>query len=119
MYIKKCISELKEEPEILVLDEYIPREEIWIEMLHYNKILFVVAPGSPKRKQWRILGIRKNMESFELRKNLPEDWGGKKDNELQKITGVSDAVFCHRKLFMAVADSKEGAIKLTKLAINH
>ena len=40
------------------------------------------------------------------------------DEEFEKITGVEGAVFCHRTLFMAVAKSKEGAIKLAKLALN-
>ena len=46
------------------------------------------------------------------------EWAGKKDEELQKITGVSDALFAHRKLFMAAAKSKEGALKLAKIALN-
>ena len=53
-----------------------------------------------------------------IRKPLPMEWAGKKDEELQKITGVSDALFAHRKLFMAAAKSKEGALKLAKLALN-
>ncbi len=51
------------------------------------------------------------------RKSLPFEWGGKKDEELQKITGVEDALFAHRKLFMASAKTKEGAIKLAEIAL--
>jgi uncharacterized UPF0160 family protein len=40
-----------------------------------------------------------------------------KDEELQKISGVSDATFCHRGLFLAGAKSKEGAIKLAEIAL--
>jgi len=36
---------------------------------------------------------------------------------LQKITGVSDAFFCHKGLFLAVTGSKESAIKLAELAL--
>ena len=39
------------------------------------------------------------------------------DETLQKVTGVEDAVFCHKGLFLAVAKSKEGAIKLAELAL--
>jgi uncharacterized UPF0160 family protein len=39
------------------------------------------------------------------------------NEELAQVTGVADAVFCHNKLFMAVAKSKEGAIKLAELAL--
>jgi uncharacterized UPF0160 family protein len=39
--------------------------------------------------------------------------------DLQKVTGISDATFCHRSLFYAVAKSKKGAIKLVELAIKN
>ena len=34
------------------------------------------------------------------------------------MTGVSDATFMHRKRWLASAKTKEGAIKLAKLALN-
>ena len=52
-----------------------------------------------------------------LGKPLPESWGGKQDEELAQATGVQDARFCHRGLFMITAKSKEGAIKLAELAL--
>ncbi len=45
--------------------------------------------------------------------------GGLRDEELQKITGVEDAVFCHKGLFLAVSKSKEGAVKLAELALSY
>jgi len=41
-----------------------------------------------------------------------------RDKELQKVTGVADAIFCHRSLFLAVVKSKEGAIKLAELTLS-
>ena len=35
-----------------------------------------------------------------------------------EITGVPDAVFVHSKRFMASAKSKEGALKLAKMALD-
>ena len=52
------------------------------------------------------------------RKDLPSEWAGLKDEELQRVTGVKDALFCHRALFMAAAKSKEGALKLAEIALN-
>ena len=52
------------------------------------------------------------------RKSFPVAWGGKIDKELQSVSGVLEAVFCHRGLFFAVAKSKEGAIKLAELALD-
>jgi uncharacterized UPF0160 family protein len=52
-----------------------------------------------------------------VRKPLPSSWAGKRDKELQEITGVEDALFAHRKRFMASAETKEGAIMLAKIAL--
>lgn len=117
MYINESIGRDLIHPQILVLDEYVPREEIWIEMVRHPEFLFVIAPGTPMKKMWRILGLRKDLTSFNLRKNLPEEWSGCRDEDFEKTSGISGAVFCHRKLFMAVAKSKEGAIELAKLAV--
>ena len=50
--------------------------------------------------------------------DLPEEWAGKFDGELAKITGVADSVFCHNKRYVVVAETKESAIKLALMALN-
>ena len=55
--------------------------------------------------------------TFKNRKDLPKSWAGLVDEELQKISGVPDAMFCHRGLFVANAKSREGAIKLAQIAV--
>jgi uncharacterized UPF0160 family protein len=96
---------------LIILNGHYP----WGEIIQsYSLPLYVV---SPKDDNWRLECVRKQKYSFENRKNLPESWGGLREEELQKITGVQDAIFCHRALFLAVAKSKEGAIKLAELAL--
>jgi len=53
--------------------------------------------------------------TFDSKKLMPVEWAGKKSEELSKITGVNDAVFCF-KSFSASVRSLEGAIKLAELA---
>jgi uncharacterized UPF0160 family protein len=55
--------------------------------------------------------------SFEGRLPLPVAWAGKRDQELAKITGVEDAVFCHPGRFVAGAASVNGAMRLAELAM--
>ena len=57
--------------------------------------------------------------SFETIKPFPKEWADLVNERLAKITNVKDAVFCHRGLFIAVAKSKEGAIRLTELALDN
>lgn len=80
--------------------------------------LFVVQPARDADK-WRVetIGLGWGQEKFKNRKLLPVSWAGKRDLELQKETGVSDALFCHNLRFVAGAVSKEGAIKMAQLAI--
>ncbi len=80
----------------------------------YKEVMYVVCRSN---NNWKVLAVRKSICSFENRKSLPKSWSGKRGFALQKITGVSDAVFCHNSLFMAVAKSKLGAWKLAELAL--
>jgi uncharacterized UPF0160 family protein len=116
-YIADAIKSNELNSKILILDEYIPRVEIYIELIQYTDILFVVSPGSNKHNMWRVLPMRNDMNSFESRKNLPHTWAGLKGEDLSKITGVADVVFCHRGLFLAVTKTKEAAVKLAELAL--
>lgn len=90
---------------------------------HWQKILsshpeplYIVKPTIDKRA-WSVEAVRNSLASFENRKNLPASWAGERDGKLAEITGVPDAVFCHNKLFIASARSREGAIALAKLAL--
>lgn len=101
-----------EDKRLIVLDAKYPWEEATIS---YPEPLFVVAPR-PDGK-WKSEPVFSKPGSFERRKYFPQAWAGKRDEELQKITGVPDAVFCHNGRFIAVALSKEGALKLAQIAL--
>jgi len=98
---------------IIVLDKNYPFEHI---LCNFPEPLFVIYPRA-NDDTWGIKAVRNDPKTFDNRKDLPEAWGGLRAEELQKVTGVGDAIFCHRALFMAVAKSKEGAIKLAELAL--
>ncbi len=98
---------------VLVFDKNYPFQNT----LHdYPEPIFVVHPRRTNN-YWGVKAVREDPKTFKNRKNFPNSWAGLRDEELQRATGVSDAVFCHRGLHMAVAKSKEGAIKLAKLAL--
>lgn len=92
----------------------VSRYEIWDALQNFPKLLFAVYGDVDG---WRVVGMRKDVDTFENKKNLPAAWSGLQDEEFQKISGVTDATFCHRGLFLAGAKSKEGAIKLAELAL--
>jgi len=101
-----------EDKRIIVLDGKYPWAE---EIINYPEPFFVVFPkvdGS-----WSAETVPKVLYTFERRINFPPEWGGLRDEELGKISGVPDAVFCHRGLFICVAKSREGAEALANKAI--
>lgn len=55
-------------------------------------------------------------EKFKQRISFPKDWAGQTDN-LPAISTVEDATFCHNGCFFARAKTKEGIVKMCKLAM--
>lgn len=107
------IAEQEKDNEIVVLEKNIP----WMEAFSKSeKIMYVVYPR--KDGKWGVQAVRKDPRSFDVRKLLPERWARKNAEELREMTGVKDAIFAHGARYMAVAESKEGALELAKLALN-
>jgi len=97
---------------VVVLDH----SYVWGDVLRaYSEPLYVIYPQGGDK--WHVKAVRNDPNSFKNRKDLPVAWAGKRDAEFAQLTGVSDALFCHKNLFLAVAGSLEGAKKLAKLAI--
>ena len=69
-------------------------------------------------KNWQIVAIVKNSGTFELRKALPESWRARHDEDLDKVTGVTGGIFCHRNGFMCITKTKESALDLAQIALN-
>ena len=83
----------------------------------YQEVLFVVRPDKGG-KNWRVTSIKNDERMFISRKLFPKEWRGKDSLELAKITGVPDVTFCHNSGVFVGAETKEGAVKLTGLAVD-
>ena len=113
--VMQAIEQSKEkDSRLLVLTEFVPwRETVCRESF---EALFVVYP-SKDGERFKIETVPEAADSFENRQDLPVAWGGLEDEELQKVTGVSEARFCHRNLFLVVANNQEAIMKLAELAL--
>jgi len=98
---------------LIVLDKPYPWQEV---LASHPECLYVVKPKS-QNTHFEVEAVRDNVYGFTNRKNLPVEWAGMTGEKLREITGVPDAVFCHDKLYIAVAESKEGALALAELAL--
>jgi uncharacterized UPF0160 family protein len=101
-----------EDKRIVVLEKSYPFEYF---LDAFPEPLFAVYPR--KTGGWGVKAIRNDPKTFNNRKNLPKIWAGLSDEEFVNVSGVADALFCHRQLFLAGAKSKEGAIKLAQIAV--
>jgi uncharacterized UPF0160 family protein len=87
----------------------------WYEvMAQYPEPLYVLYERSDG--SWSAKAVRENPLEFTARKPFPLEWAGLKGEELQAVSGVSDALFCHNGRFIAVAATREGALTLAQKA---
>lgn len=103
-----------EDKRIMILDQHYSGKDVFSD---FPEPLYVI--DQREDGDWMLTTVRKEKHSFVNRKDLPVAWAGLRNEELQKVTGVSDAVFCHRSLFLGVAKTKEGIMKLVELALNN
>ncbi len=103
-----------EDKRLIILSQKYP----WVSLMKHPEPLFIVYQDGVN-SFWRVRAVSDGTQVFKNRKNLPASWAGLKDKELAEVTGVADALFCHNKLFLAVAKSKEGALALAKIALEN
>ncbi len=109
-FVNKAYEEAADKRLIVLSDQY-PWRSVY---LAYDEPLYVV---SPKASKWYVYCVPKEEGSYENRKSFPESWAGLRDEDLAKVTGIPDALFCHNGRFLAVAKSKEGALQLAQKAL--
>ena len=106
----------KSDGPILVLDEFLPYEETILSSSKYDRIKLVVYPsnrGGYAVKTIPISSINKTSRVY-----FPKEWGGVFNKELEKVTGVRGANFCHVNRFILTADTLESALKLAEITID-
>ena len=95
---------------VIIMDKKLP-----FRLAGYKEVLFSVYPSL--RGGWNAQAVSIKDGTYEARAYFPKSWSGKRDEELQKETGVSDAVFCHLGKWLVGAGSKEGVLKMVDLAL--
>lgn len=109
------IKNVKSEDGILVLDNYIPWQE------HVGNcmpdVLVVIYPSYEQEEGYKLRVAPTAELGFSTRIKLPESWAGREGHEIDALTGLSGAVFCHPGRFIAGHLTKDGAIAMAKIAI--
>jgi uncharacterized UPF0160 family protein len=110
--VTKAIKDAKD-PRVIVLEKYTP----WKTTVHKlsEEALYMIYPS--ETGQWRIQTVPVEPGSFEDKRPLPKTWAGLSDKELQQVSGIDDAMFCHNGLFIAGAKSFESTMKMAAIAL--
>jgi uncharacterized UPF0160 family protein len=89
----------------------------WADVIRLKPEPLFVVMNNGVQTTWAVQAIGEGGGSFKNRKSFPATWAGKSGSEFAAVTGVKDANFCHSSRFLAIANSKEGALQLAKLAV--
>lgn len=107
----------KSEGHIMVLDQFVPWQEFIFssENKKATEVQFVVFPSNRGGFNWQC--VPDTLGGYGQRKSVPTEWKGLRMEELQSVTGVKTASFCHPAGFIGGADTLEDALTLAKIAV--
>lgn len=96
---------------ILELERSLP----WKDAVKNTDLIYVIYPSI--RGGYNVQTVKKDDESNQEKLPFPEEWRGKRDEELQAVSGIDTARFCHNSGFLFVTDTLEDAWKVARLSI--
>lgn len=107
----------KSQEHIMVLEQFVPWQEFVFssENAKASEVQFVVFPSNRGGYNWQC--VPDMLGGFGQRKTVPSEWRGLSGENLQKVTGVPTAIFCHAAGFLGSAETFEDAYALAKLAV--
>lgn len=105
---------------VMFLEHFAPWQGVVTSQSRTNPkaaaLWYVISPAL--RGGWNVQCVLEDPDNrTSYRHPLPSEWYGLRGEELQKVSGVKDAKFCHPSGFLAGADSEEGAAGLAALAM--
>ncbi|OBZ78890.1 hypothetical protein A0H81_01168 [Grifola frondosa] len=107
---------------IVLFEQFAPWKEHLFELepllsiTESSQPLYILYPDEAANN-WRIQAVPASPSSFESRKALPEAWRGVRDDELSKLSGVEGCIFVHASGFIGGNKTREGALKMARLAL--
>lgn len=98
---------------VLVFDKSVST----FHLIDFPEVLMAVYPDE-EGDRWSAAMVRKSHDSYETKAKFPDRWLGLRGTELAQVSGVPDAVFCHKAGFLFVAKSKEGILEVVRKTLD-
>ena len=99
-----------EDAKILILPEFVPCQK----RLSETEIAFVIFPSNrggyciqPQKKEY----------SMNYKCSFPAEWLGLENEELEQVTGLQSAGFCHKGGFLMTVGMLEDAVKACRISM--
>ncbi len=119
-YMQSCrtlIAEaMSKNQDCLMFDKGLPWLEIFFELSGENHpAKFVIMPSG---SHWKLRAIPPSLaDRMKVRFPLPAEWAGLLEEDLQRISGIPGAIFCHKGRFISVWKTREAAIEALKYTL--
>ncbi len=114
---RKIISlKMKEKSQFLVFEEAFSWvEPFFLEGGEKHPALFIVMK---MKNSWKLRAVPPSWDHrMGERKPLPKAWAGLEGKELEKVSKIPGAIFCHKGLFVAYFKTKEAVMKALDVAL--
>lgn len=99
--------------ELLIMPQFVP----WKQEVVGSSYQFAIYPS--KRGGYSVQGVPVSDEDRSLVCEFPEEWWGKTEEELKKLSGEDSIRFCHASGFLLTAETLDGAIRICKIALEN
>lgn len=106
--VEAALADAKDQ--IVVLPRFAP----WKMVLVPSDAEFVVYPSQRGGYSAQVIPV--DMDSKDAKCDFPQQWAGKRADELQKISGLDTLTFCHKGRFLISADCLEDVIQACRIA---
>ena len=110
---RKLLDELENvnsKDKFIILDKYLPYEEVILNNDKFKNILFVAYPSN--RGGYAIKVVPKGIDDKTARQSFPEEWAGLVGTELEAVSGLKGLKFCHTARFLVSCDSLDTVYKV-------
>lgn len=119
-YTRECLETVRKAMSggagVLIFDAAIPWMDNFFELGgEVHPAQFVIMPSGG---HWKLRGIPPSAsDRMKVRHPLPEHWAGLHEEDLQKVSGIPGAVFCHKGRFISIWETKEDAMTALRMVL--
>ncbi|HBR81028.1 TPA: hypothetical protein DEA21_05330 [Candidatus Uhrbacteria bacterium] len=119
LYGRQLIRAGRRVKECIVVSPKIVPDWSDVVSVEFEETLFYLEPdpSDPTGQAYMIWQVPTAPRAFSGRKPLPESWAGKRGSDLEAVTGIPGAGFCHDYRFVGGGKNIEAALAMARAAI--